>query len=145
MPYPELMIAPMRNELTRLGIEELRTPQDVDAFMERAKGRTAMVVINSMCGCAAGSMRPAVAMALEHDARPELMATVFAGQEVEATARAREYITGYPPSSPSIALFKDGRLAFMLERHQIQGRHPMEIAEELTQAFDTHCGEKVQG
>ncbi len=145
MPYPELMIAPMRRELTRLGIEELRTPEDVDAFMEKAKGGTAMIVINSMCGCAAGSMRPAVAMALEHDTRPEHMATVFAGQEVEATARAREYIVGYPPSSPSIALFKDGQVAFMLERHQIQGRHPMEIAEDLMRAFDEHCGERVEG
>ncbi|HEX7119331.1 MAG TPA: BrxA/BrxB family bacilliredoxin [Longimicrobiales bacterium] len=145
MPYPELMIAPMRKELTRLGIEELLSPDDVDAFMEKAKGGTAMVVVNSMCGCASGSMRPAVAMALEHGTRPEHIATVFAGQEVEATARAREYIVGYPPSSPSIALFKDGQLAFMLERHQIQGRHPMEIAEDLMQAFDAHCGEKVEG
>lgn len=145
MPYPELMIAPMRKELTRLGIEELMTPEDVDAFMEKAKDGPAMIVINSMCGCAAGSMRPAVAIALDHTVRPAHIATVFAGQEVEATARAREYIVGYPPSSPSIALFKDGKPVFMLERHQIQGRPPMEIAEELMQAFDEHCTEAVEG
>ncbi len=145
MPYPELMIAPMREELTRLGIEELMTPADVDAFMVRARDGTALVVVNSMCGCAAGSMRPAVALALGHEVRPEHVSTVFAGQEVEATTRAREYIVGYPPSSPSVALFKDGRPVFVLERHEIQGRHPMEIAETLMQAFDRHCAEAVEG
>lgn len=145
MRYPELMIAPMRKELTRLGIEELMTPEDVDAFLEKAKGETAMIVINSMCGCAAGSMRPGVATALEHNVRPAHMATVFAGQEVEATARAREYIVGYPPSSPSIALFKDGKPVFMLERHQIQDVQPLEIADKLMQAFDEHCAEAVEG
>ena len=145
MRYPELMIAPMRKELTRLGIEELMTPEDVDAFLEKAKGETAMIVINSMCGCAAGSMRPGVATALEHNVRPAHMATVFAGQEVEATARAREYIVGYPPSSPSIALFEDGQPVFMLERHQIQGVQPLEIADNLMQAFDEHCAEAVEG
>ena len=145
MRYPELMIAPMRKELTRLGIEELMTPEDVDAFLEKANGETAMIVINSMCGCAAGSMRPGVATALEHNVRPAHMATVFAGQEVEATARAREYIVGYPPSSPSIALFKDGKPVFMLERHQIQDVQPLEIADKLMQAFDEHCAEAVEG
>jgi len=140
MTYPDLMTAPMRKELTRLGIEELRTPEEVDAFMEKAKGGTAMIVINSMCGCAAGSMRPAVALALEHAIRPEHMATVFAGQDAEATARAREYIVGYPPSSPSVALFRDGEPVFMLERNRIQGRDPRQVAEELVQAFDAHIG-----
>jgi len=139
MAYSELMIAPMRKELTRLGIRELRTPEEVDAFMDEAKATTALLAINSMCGCAAGSMRPAVAMALDHAVRPALQGTVFAGQDVEATARAREYITDYPPSSPSVALFKDGKVVFMLERHQIQGRQPVEIAADLVAAFDAHC------
>lgn len=139
MAYSELMIGPMRRELTRLGIRELRTPEEVDAFMAEARSTTALLAINSMCGCAAGSMRPAVAMALGHAVRPALQATVFAGQDVEATARAREYIVGYPPSSPSVALFKDGAVVYMLERHQIQGRPPEEIAADLIAAFDTHC------
>lgn len=143
MPYPELMIAPMRKELTQLGIEELMNPADVDAFLAKANGAPAMVVINSMCGCAAGSMRPAVAMALEHELRPEHIATVFAGQELEATARVRELLADYPPSSPSIAIFKGGQPAFMLARHEIQGRHPMEIAEDLMRAFDGVVGESA--
>jgi putative YphP/YqiW family bacilliredoxin len=139
MPYPELMIAPMRRELTSLGLRELRTPEEVDAFLEENRERTAMVAINSMCGCSAGSMRPAVALALKHTTLPDARATVFAGQDIEATARVREYITEYPPSSPSIALFKGGRVVFMLQRHEIQGRSPEEIAADLTRAFDVHC------
>lgn len=138
MPYSELMVTPMRRELTRLGVRELRTAEDVDAFMAE-DAATALVVVNSVCGCSAGSMRPAVAAALRHDAQPAVMATVFAGQDVEATARAREYFTGYAPSSPSVALFHEGELVFMLERHQIQGRQPDEIAAALVAAFDEHC------
>lgn len=140
MPYGELMIAPMRKELTQLGIEELRESGSVDTFLERASDRTAMIVVNSMCGCAAGSMRPAVAMAIDRAARPEVMGTVFAGQDIEATERAREYFQPHPPSSPAVALFKEGELVFMLPRERIQGRQPGEIAAELTKAFDEHCG-----
>lgn len=138
MPYSEMMVAPMRKELTSLGLEELRTPEEVDAFVRDADG-TAMIAVNSICGCSAGSMRPAVAMALENGRVPDRTATVFAGQDLEATERARGYFTGYAPSSPCIALLKDGELRFMLERHQIQGREPREIAAELTAAFDREC------
>ena len=138
MPYPEIMIRPMREELTRLGFEELKTPTEVDETVQNAKG-TLMVVVNSICGCAAGKARPGVAQALQHKVRPDKVATVFAGADIEATERARNYFTGYPPSSPSIALLKDGKLVFMMERHQIEGRGPLEIAQELTRAFDQHC------
>lgn len=140
MPYPEIMIRPMREELTRLGFEELRTPAQVDETLQDAKG-TLMVVVNSICGCAAGKARPGVALALQHSVRPEKIATVFAGADIEATERARSYFTGYPPSSPSIALLKDGKLVYMLERHQIEGRGPSQIAQELTQAFEQHCAQ----
>lgn len=138
MPYPEIMIRPMREELTRLGFEELKTPAQVDETVQNAKG-TLMVVVNSICGCAAGKARPGVAQALKHNVRPDKVATVFAGADIEATERARNYFTGYPPSSPSIALLKDGKIVFMMERHQIEGRGPTEIAQELTRAFDQHC------
>jgi putative YphP/YqiW family bacilliredoxin len=138
MPYPEIMIRPMREELTRLGFEELKTPGQVDETVQNSKG-TLMVVVNSICGCAAGKARPGVAQALQHAVRPDKVATVFAGADIEATERARNYFTGYPPSSPSIALLKDGKLVFMMERHQIEGRGPLEIAQELTKAFDQHC------
>jgi putative YphP/YqiW family bacilliredoxin len=138
MPYPEIMIRPMREELTRLGFEELKTPAQVDETVQNAKG-TLMVVVNSICGCAAGKARPGVAQALQHSVRPDKVATVFAGADIEATERARNYFTGYPPSSPSIALLKDGKLVFMMERHQIEGRGPLEIAHELTKAFDQYC------
>jgi len=138
MPYPEIMIRPMREELTRLGVEELRTPEDVDATLKDAKG-TVMVIVNSVCGCAAGRARPGVALALEHDVRPDKITTVFAGADIEATEKARGYFTGYRPSSPSIGLLKDGKLVFMLERYQIEGRGAEQIAQELTQAFDTFC------
>jgi putative YphP/YqiW family bacilliredoxin len=136
--YDERMIAPMRQELTRLGIEELRTPEQVDAKLGDAPGTT-LVVVNSVCGCAARNARPAVAEALRHATRPDQLTTVFAGQDTTATERARSYFTGYPPSSPSIALLKDGRLVYMLERHQIEGRSAGEIARDLIGAFDRHC------
>jgi putative YphP/YqiW family bacilliredoxin len=128
----------MREELTRLGVEELKTPEAVDQTLQNSKG-TVMVVVNSICGCAAGKARPGIALALQHDVRPDKVATVFAGADIEATDRARSYFTGYPPSSPSIGLLKDGQLVYMMERHQIEGRGPTQIAEELTQAFDQHC------
>jgi putative YphP/YqiW family bacilliredoxin len=140
MPYPEIMIRPMREDLTRLGFEELKTPEAVDATVQNTKG-TLMVVVNSICGCAAGKARPGVALALQHNAKPDKIATVFAGADIEATERARSYFTGYQPSSPSVALLKDGKLVYMLERYQIEGRGPQQIAEELTQAFDKYCSQ----
>ena len=136
--YPEPMVAPMRQELTRLGVEEMRSAADVDAKLKNAEG-TALVVVNSICGCAARNARPAVAKALGHDKKPDRLTTVFAGQDNEATQRARSYFTGYPPSSPSIGLLKNGRLVFMLERHQIEGRSAEQIAADLVKAFDKHC------
>ncbi len=138
MPYPEIMIRPMREDLTRLGVEELRTADDVDQAVKNSNG-TLMVVVNSICGCAAGKARPGVALALQHDVKPDKVATVFAGADIEATERARSYFTGYGPSSPSIAILKDGELVYMLERYQIEGRDASQIANELTQAFDRHC------
>jgi bacilliredoxin len=138
MPYPEIMIRPMREELTRLGFQELRTPEQVDEAVQNSEG-TLMVMVNSICGCAAGKARPGVALALQHNVRPDKIATVFAGADIEATEKARIYFTGYRPSSPSIALLKDGELVYMLERHEIEGKGPAEIAQELTQAFDKYC------
>ena len=138
MPYPEIMIRPMREDLTRLGVEELKTADAVDEAVKNNKG-TLMVVVNSICGCAAGKARPGVALALQHDVKPDKIATVFAGADIEATERARSYFTGYGPSSPSIAILKDGELVYMLERYQIEGRDATQIAGELTQAFDKHC------
>jgi len=132
------MVQPMRDELTRLGIEELRTPEEVEQRFADAKG-TALVVVNSVCGCAAGQCRPGVAMALQHDITPDHLFTVFAGQDKEATAKAREYFAPYPPSSPSIALMKDGELVHFIERHQIENRSAQEIAADLTSAFDRFC------
>ena len=137
MPYSELMVAPMRQDLVRLGFKEMYTPEDVEGLLE-ASG-TVLVAVNSVCGCSAGAMRPGVALALDHEKRPSLLTTVFAGMEMEATERAREYFTGYPPSSPSVALLKDGELVYMMERHQIEGHTPHEIAQELQAAFDEHC------
>ena len=136
--YDERFITPMRQELTRLGVEELRTAQDVDAKLKSATGTT-LLVVNSMCGCAARNARPAVASALANAVKPDQLTTVFAGQDVEATARARTYLTGYAPSSPSIALLKDGKLAFMLERYQIEGRSADEISKDLVGAFEQFC------
>src|SRR6478752_7239211 len=140
MMYDERFVTPMRQELTRLGVEELRTTDEVDARLKDAPGTT-LVVVNSVCGCAARNARPAVASALRHSVKPDHLATVFAGQDVEATARARSYFTGYPPSSPQIGLLKDGQLVFMLERWQIEGRHAEEIAHDLVNAFNRYCND----
>jgi len=136
--YPEIIVVPMREELTRLGVQELRTAEEVDRAIANQSG-TAMVIVNSICGCAAGRMRPAVRMALQNSARPEKMFSVFAGQDKEAAERARGYFTGYPPSSPSIALLRDGKLVFMLERCDIEGRQADAIAQDLSGAFDRFC------
>jgi len=138
MPYSEILIKPMREDLTRLGVEEARTPEQVEDAIRNTKG-TLMVVVNSVCGCAAGKARPGIAMALQNPARPDRAITVFAGADIEATATAREHFAPYPPSSPQIGLFKGGRLVFMLERHQIENRFAEQIAQELTQAFDRFC------
>jgi putative YphP/YqiW family bacilliredoxin len=138
MRYPEEFIGPMRQELTRLGVQETRTPEDVDAVLGLNAG-TVMMVVNSMCGCAAGRARPGIALALKHAIVPDTVATVFAGGDLEATARVREYLQDYPPSSPSVALFRDGKPVFMLQRHQIENRDAPEIAKSLTEAFDQFC------
>lgn len=138
MPYDERFVTPMRQELTRLGVQEMRTPAEVDAKLDGAPGTT-LVVVNSICGCAARNARPAVARALDHARKPDTLTTVFAGQDLDATARARSYFTGYAPSSPQIALLKDGDVVFMLERHQIEGRTADAIAADLTAAFDRYC------
>ena len=135
--YPEPFIAPMRAELTRLGVKELRTPEQVDEAVQ-SKG-TVMIVVNSVCGCAAGKARPGIAMALQHPRRPDLATTVFAGGDVDATDRARQYFAPYPPSSPSIGLMQDGKLVFMMERRDIENRDAAAIAARLTAAFDEHC------
>jgi len=128
----------MRDELTRIGVEELRTPAQVDETLGNSEG-TVMVVVNSICGCAAGKARPGIARALQHSVKPDKVATVFAGADIEATEKARSYFTGYEPSSPSIALLKDGKLVYMLERRQIEGKDASQVASELTHAFDQHC------
>ena len=140
--YPEPLVAPMRHELTRLGVEELRTVEQVDAKLTQS-GST-LVIVNSVCGCAARNARPAVAEALQHAVTPDASTTVFAGQDTAATQRAREYFTGFAPSSPAIALLKDGKLVFMLERWQIEGRTSDQIARDLTAAFDRHCAPATQ-
>ena len=135
--YPELMVLPMREELTRLGVEELRSAGEVAQAL--AKPGTTMVVVNSICGCAAGRMRPAVRLALQHTVRPDQAVTVFAGQDRDATERAREYFEGYPPSSPSIGLLRDGKLVYMMQRSDIETREAEDIAADLTAAFDKFC------
>src|SRR6476661_10669243 len=140
--YPELMLIPMREEMTRAGIQELRTAEDVDRALGNQTGTT-MVVVNSICGCAAGRMRPGVRRALKHSNRPDNLFTVFAGQDTQATDRARSYFTGYPPSSPQIGLLKDGQLVFMLERWQIESRSAEEIAHDLVNAFNRYCAPAV--
>jgi putative YphP/YqiW family bacilliredoxin len=137
MPYPEVLIKPMRDELTQIGVKETRTPEEVDAAIQ-APG-TVMVVVNSVCGCAAGKARPGIAMALRHSVVPDNTVTVFAGADIDATDRARGYFKGYRPSSPSVGVFRNGELVFMLERHQIEGREAPQIAKELTTAFDRYC------
>jgi putative YphP/YqiW family bacilliredoxin len=140
--YDEMIVAPMRAELTRLGIQETRSAAEVDAILGERKG-TVLVVVNSVCGCAAGNARPAVALALQHGTLPEKMITVFAGNDTDATNRARSYFTGYRPSSPSIALIRDGEVVKMVERWNIEGREPWDIAAELTAAFDQFCAKEA--
>jgi bacilliredoxin len=140
--YPEIMVVPMREELTRLGVRELRTANEVDRELGSAQGTT-MVVVNSICGCAAGRMRPAVRMALQHSAKPQRLFTVFAGQDAEATERARSYFTGRRPSSPSIAVLREGQLVHMLERSDIEHRDSNDIAAELRRVFDQYCATTV--
>lgn len=137
MPYDPVLVQPMRDELTAVGIEELLTAADVDRFMADETG-SAMIVINSVCGCAAGSARPGIRLALRHEVTPDRVATVFAGQDLDATVKARSYLPHIPPSSPSVALFRDGELVFMYPRHQIEGRAPQAIAADLVAAFDEH-------
>lgn len=138
MAYPEFMVAPMRKELTDIGFTELKTPEEVDSSLSSPKG-TALVVVNSVCGCAAANARPAVKRAIQNDKKPAQLLTVFAGMEVEAVAKARNFMLPYPPSSPSIALFKDGQLVHMLERHHIEGRSADMIAANLVDAFNEYC------
>ena len=140
--YPEIMVIPMREELTRLGIEELRTPEEVDAKLKNRPGTT-LLIVNSICGCAAGRMRPAVRMALQNSAKPDQAYSVFAGQETEATERARSYFTGYPPSSPSIGILRDGQLAYLMPRSDIERREAPAIAADLKAALDKLCGKPV--
>ncbi|HEX5830352.1 MAG TPA: BrxA/BrxB family bacilliredoxin [Gemmatimonadales bacterium] len=142
MPYPPALVAPMRAEMTRMGARELTTSAEVDAAIGDQKGTT-LVFVNSVCGCAAANARPGLAMALQHAARPQEVVTVFAGQDVEATARARQYFSDYQPSSPSMALFRDGEVVHFVHRHQIEGRSPQAVAAELTAAFDRYCGATV--
>ena len=142
--YDERLLTPMRQDLTRLGVTELRTAEEVDGTIKDAPGTT-LVVVNSVCGCSARMARPAVAMALQNAVKPDRLTTVFAGQDVEATQRAREYFTGYPPSSPQIGLLKDGQIVFMLERWQIEGRHAEAIAQDLVNAFNRHCAPSSAG
>jgi putative YphP/YqiW family bacilliredoxin len=133
-----MLIAPMRGEMTAMGAKELKTAADVDEAVKNTKG-TLMIVVNSVCGCAAGKARPGVAMALEHDTKPDHVTTVFAGADIDATERARGYFTGYPPSSPSVALLRDGQLVYMMERRQIEGQNADAIARQLMAAFDQYC------
>jgi len=133
-----MLVRPMREELTSVGVKELRTAQDVDAFMAEKSG-TAMLVVNSVCGCAAGMARPGIRQALSHGRVPDRVATVFAGQDLEATARARSYFQDIPPSSPSIAFLKDGELVYFLPRHRIEGRTADAVAGDLVSVFEEHC------
>ena len=136
--YPELLVSPMREELTQLGVQELKTAAEVNSELSAQQG-TAMVIVNSICGCAAGRMRPAVRAALQHQSKPDRVFSVFAGQDVEATDRARAYFTGYSPSSPSLALFREGKLVHMMQRSDIEHRDSADIANELKRIFDQHC------
>jgi putative YphP/YqiW family bacilliredoxin len=140
--YPEVLIVPMREELTRAGAKELRTAVDVDAALADKTG-TALVVVNSVCGCAAGKMRPGVRLALESAARPDRVFTVFAGQDREATERARQHFGAFPPSSPSLALFRNGELVHFVPRSEIESRTPQDIAQRLSNAFEQFCGKPV--
>lgn len=137
MAYPDWLTAPMRKELTDLGAREARTAAEVDEII--AQPGVVMLVVNSVCGCAAGKARPGIALALNHSVTPDVSATVFAGADVAATDRARQYFAGYPPSSPSVGLLKNGKLVYMMERHQIESRSAEAIANDLVAAFDKHC------
>ena len=138
MPYSPLLVKPMREELTQIGVKELLTPADVDAFMNEKTG-TAMLVVNSVCGCAAGMARPGIRLALRHERRPQRVASVFAGQDLEAAARARGYFPDIPPSSPSIAFLKEGELVYFMPRHRIEGRDAQMVARDLVAVFEEHC------
>jgi len=138
MPYSEMMVKPMREEVSRLGVTELRTVAEVDAALGAGEG-TAMVFVNSVCGCAAGAARPALAVALQHPVKPQHLYTVFAGQDLDASARARSYFADYQPSSPSLALLRDGEVVHFIHRHMIEGRGPQAIAADLVAAFDKYC------
>ena len=142
MPYSELLVRPMREELSSIGVRELRTPSEVDAFLNDKTG-TAMLVVNSVCGCAAGMARPGIRLALQGDRRPDRVATVFAGQDLEATARARSYFADIPPSSPAIAFLKDGELVYFMPRHRIEGRDARAVASDLVAVFNEHCAVPV--
>ena len=144
MPYDPMLVAPMRDELTRLGVQELLTAGEVDDWFAEQSG-TSLLVINSVCGCAAGQARPSLALALSHGVKPDRVATVFAGQDVEATAKARGYFAELPPSSPSIAMFRDGELVHFVPRHRIESRDARDIAGELTGAFEKFCGSRAEG
>jgi putative YphP/YqiW family bacilliredoxin len=143
MPYNPALVAPMRAEVTRLGARELTTAADVDAAIGDQKG-SMLVFVNSVCGCAAGNARPALALALQHGVRPQQVVTVFAGQDLDAVSRARQYFGEYQPSSPSMALLRDGEVVHFVHRHQIEGRSPKDIAANLTAAFDKYCGAAVE-
>lgn len=138
MAYPDLMTRPMREEVTRLGIQELKTVAEVDAVLGAGEGTT-LVFVNSVCGCAAGGARPALSLAVQHGTKPDRMVSVFAGVDGDATQRARSFFSDYQPSSPSLAILKDGEVVHFVHRHQIEGKHPQQIAAELTAAFDAHC------
>jgi putative YphP/YqiW family bacilliredoxin len=142
MPYNPSLVAPMREEMTRMGVRELTTVSEVDAALGDQRG-TMLVFVNSVCGCAAGNARPALRLALQHGVKPQQLVTVFAGQDLEATSRARQYFSDYQPSSPSIALLRDGEVVHFVHRHQIEGRSPQTIASELTAAFDRHFAAAV--
>ncbi len=142
MPYNPALVAPMREEMTRLGVQELTTATEVDSALGDQRG-TMLVFVNSVCGCAAGNARPALRLALQHGVRPQQVVTVFAGQDVEAASRARQYFSDYQPSSPSIALLRDGEVVHFVHRHQIEGRSPQAIASDLTAAFDKHFAAAV--
>ncbi|NPA34801.1 MAG: BrxA/BrxB family bacilliredoxin [Chlorobi bacterium] len=138
--YPEEIVEPMRQDILIAGFEDLRTPEEVDKFMEKSKGSTAVIFVNSVCGCAAGAARPGLKIALQQaHKKPEFLGTVFAGADIEATTKAREYMQPFPPSSPSLALFKNGQLVWFMPRYEIEGRTPEELAEVITQAFETFC------
>lgn len=142
MPYNPALVAPMREEMTRMGVRELTTAAEVDAAIGDQRG-TMLVFVNSVCGCAAGNARPALQLALQHGVRPQQVVTVFAGQDVDATARARQYFAEFQPSSPSMVLLRDGEVVHFVHRHQIEGRSPQSIAADLTAVFDRHCAATV--